>query len=185
MQRFLSLWQEELERMELQEWWSRQNLGDRVQNGSIEDEDQDDWHCRRLLCYYPREQEEAGLKYLCCSATGTLLYRDVTGRIPVRLFTDSESTLESVASSQQIVTKTLQMRIVDLKERLLRGAVTSYAWLPTEMMWADILTKEKKLPDSLEDILLKTWWIFRMSTSIKWRHLDKRSEWPISKKVRL
>ena len=79
----------------------------------------------------------------------------MTGRIPVRLFTDSESTLESVASSQQIVTKTLRIRIVDLNEILLRSAVTSYAWLPTEMMWADILTKEKKLPDSLEDILLK------------------------------
>ena len=32
-----------------------------------------------------------------------LLYREVLGRILVRLFTDSESTLESVASSKQIV----------------------------------------------------------------------------------
>ena len=37
------------------------------------------------------------------------------------LFTDSESTLESVASSKQIVTKTLRMTIVDLKERLIKG----------------------------------------------------------------
>ena len=48
-----------------------------------------------------------------------LLYCGVVGRIPVRLFTDSESTLESVASSKQVVTKTLRMTIVDLKERLI------------------------------------------------------------------
>ena len=71
------------------------------------------------------------------------------------MFTDSESTLESVASSKQISTKTLRMTIVDLKERLLKGEESSYAWLPTEMMWADILTKEKKLPQSLEDVLIK------------------------------
>ena len=40
------------------------------------------------------------------------------------------------------------MKIVDLKERLLRGDMTSYAWLPTEMILADILTKEKKLTDT-------------------------------------
>ena len=84
-----------------------------------------------------------------------LLYGNVSGRIPVHLFTDSESTLECVASSKQIVTKTLWMTIVDLKERLLRGEVTSYAWLPTEIMYPDILTKEKKLPESLEDVLIK------------------------------
>ena len=74
-----------------------------------------------------------------------LLYGEVTGRIPIHLFTDSESTLESVASSKQVVTKTLRMTIVDLKERLIRGEITSIAWLPTERMWADLLTKEKKL----------------------------------------
>ena len=47
------------------------------------------------------------------------------------------------------------MVIVDLKERLLNGEITSIAWLPTEKMWADLLTKEMKLPDNLEDILFK------------------------------
>lgn len=56
---------------------------------------------------------------------------------------------------EQIVTKMLRMTIVDLKERLLRVEVTSYAWLPMTMMWADILNKDKKLPDSLEDVLIK------------------------------
>ena len=84
-----------------------------------------------------------------------LLFGEVCGRIPVRLFTDSESTLESVASSKQIVTKTLRMTIVDLKERLIKGEITLVSWLPTERMWADLLTKEKKLPEDLEEVLLR------------------------------
>ena len=45
------------------------------------------------------------------------------------------------------------MTIVDLKERLLKGDITSYLWLLTVWMWADLLTKEKKNPDDLENIL--------------------------------
>ena len=84
-----------------------------------------------------------------------LLYGDIIGRIPVCLYTDSESTLESVASSKQISTKTLRMTIVDLKERLIQGEILLYAWLPTDMMWADMLTKEMKLPSGLEDVLVR------------------------------
>ena len=68
-----------------------------------------------------------------------LLYGNAKGRIKICLFTDSESTLESVTSSKQIDNKTLQMMIVDLKERLVCGDVYSYAWLPRERMWADII----------------------------------------------
>ena len=85
-----------------------------------------------------------------------LLYGEVLNRVPVHLYVDSESTLESVASSKQISTKTLRNVIVDLKERLVNGEITSYAWLPTSDMWADILTKEKKVvPPKLEDVLKK------------------------------
>ena len=84
-----------------------------------------------------------------------LLYGDVCGRIPVCLFIDSESTLESVASSMEIITKTLQMTIVDLKERLLKGDITKYSWLLTEGMWADLLTKERTLSEDLEDVLIR------------------------------
>ena len=55
-----------------------------------------------------------------------LLYRDVMHRIPVYLFTDSESTLESIASSKQISTKTLRNVIVDLKQRLFDDEILSY-----------------------------------------------------------
>ena len=75
--------------------------------------------------------------------------------ILIRLFTDSESTLKSVASSKQIVKKTLRPFIMDLKEILLSGEITSIAWLPTKDMWADLQTKETKLPKALEDIFTK------------------------------
>ena len=55
-----------------------------------------------------------------------LLYGDVLNRIPINLFTDSESTLESMASSKQISTKSLRNVVVDLKERLIKE-VSSYA----------------------------------------------------------
>ena len=83
-----------------------------------------------------------------------MLYRDISSRIPICLFTDSEATLESVTSLKQIMIKTLIIVIVDFKERLLNGEITSIAWLPTEKMWADLL-KEMKLPDDLEDVHLR------------------------------
>ena len=47
------------------------------------------------------------------------------------------------------------MMIDNLKERLIEGDILSYAWLPTESMWADLLTKEKRLPENLEDVLMR------------------------------
>ena len=89
-----------------------------------------------------------------------LLFGDYRRRMKVRLFTDSEATLESIASSKQIDRKTLQMTVVDLKERLVDGEVFSYSWLPTEKMWADVMTKEMKIPPSLEDFITKNVMIF-------------------------
>ena len=76
-------------------------------------------------------------------------------RIPICLFTDSESMLESVTSSKKIVTKTLKTVIADLKERLHSGEITSIAWLPTRNMWAELLTKKSKFPEALEDVLFR------------------------------
>ena len=76
-------------------------------------------------------------------------------RIKVRLFTDSEATLESIASSKQIERRTLRMTVVDLKERLMDRDVYSYSWLPTNNMWPDMMTNKMKLPSSLEDVILK------------------------------
>ena len=84
-----------------------------------------------------------------------LLYGDYKKRIPVVLFTDSESTLESIASSKQVVNKSLRMPVCELKDKLISGEVSSYAWLPTQSMLADCLTKEMKLPESLDLVLKK------------------------------
>ena len=84
-----------------------------------------------------------------------LIFGDYRRRIKVRLFTDSEATLESIASSKQIERKTLRLTVVDLKERLVDGDVFSYSWLPTKSMWADMMTKEMQLPSALENVFLK------------------------------
>ena len=78
---------------------------------------------------------------------------DYKRRIKVHLFTDSKATLESIASSKQIHRKTLRLTVVDLKERLVEGDITSYSWLSTDSMWADILTKEMCLQSGLEKVI--------------------------------
>ena len=84
-----------------------------------------------------------------------LMFGDFKKRMKVRLFTDSEATLESIASSKQIERKTLRLTVTDLKERLVDGDINSYSWLPTKSMWADIMTKEMELPSALEDVFLE------------------------------
>ena len=63
-----------------------------------------------------------------------LLFGDYRKRVKVRLFTNSEVTLESIATSKKIDRKTLGLTAVDLKEKLLDGDIYSYAWLPMENM---------------------------------------------------
>ena len=60
-----------------------------------------------------------------------LLFGDYKKRMKVRLFIDSESTLESIASSRLIERKTLRLTVTDLKERLIDGDNYSYLLLPT------------------------------------------------------
>ena len=122
------------------------------------------WKAKQIeqVCHSSKDAETLNLLIMvedsmyAASQLEQMLYGDVKMRIPICLFTDSESILESVTSSKQIVTKTLRMTIVDLKEWLLRGDLTSITWHSTEKMWADLLTKERKLLDDLEDALLKT-----------------------------
>ena len=55
-------------------------------------------------------------------------------KMKVRIFMDSEPTLESIASSRKIEIKYLRVTVTDLKERLLDGEIYSYSWLPTNSM---------------------------------------------------
>lgn len=84
-----------------------------------------------------------------------LIFWNYWRRIKVRLFTDSEAKSESIASSKQIERRSLRVTVVDLKERLVDGVIYSYPWLPIKNMWADMMTKDMKLPSSLEDVILK------------------------------
>ena len=45
--------------------------------------------------------------------------------------------------------------MTDLKERLLDGDIFSYSWLPTKIMWVDMMTKEMELPSALELVFLE------------------------------
>ena len=73
----------------------------------------------------------------------------------MRLITNSEATLKSIASSKQIERKTLGLTVVDLKERLVDGEIYSYLLLPTQSMWADMMTKEMRLLLAMEDVIMK------------------------------
>ena len=119
------------------------------------------WKSKQIdrVCHSSKDAETLNMSRMVDDATfaarqlEVLLYGEYRGRIPVRLFTDSESTLESIASSKQVERKTLRMTVRELKDRLLEGEIESYAWLPTEQMWADVLTKEMRIPSGLEKVL--------------------------------
>ena len=121
------------------------------------------WKSKQIdrVCHSSKDAETLSMTLMVDDATFAarqlelLLYGDYQKRIPVKLFTDSESTLESITSSKQVVNKSLRMMVRELKDKLLDGEVLSYAWLPTEQMWADILTKEMKIPEALEKVLVE------------------------------
>ena len=73
--------------------------------------------------------------------------------MPVRIITDSEPLLESIASTKQIERKSLRMTVQELKDRLMSGDVKSYQWIPTKEMWADGLTKEMEMAEGLRKML--------------------------------
>ena len=73
--------------------------------------------------------------------------------LPVKIFTDSISLLESIGSSKQIEEKMLRNSIADFKEDLEQGLVKSYNWLETKEMLADVLTKECRRNQQIVEIL--------------------------------
>lgn len=65
-----------------------------------------------------------------------LLFGDYRQRIPVRMYTDSEPSLEIIASTKQIERKSLRMTVQEMKERWIEGDVISYQWIPIKEMWS-------------------------------------------------
>ena len=113
------------------------------------------------VCYSSKDAETINISKMMDDAIFAarqieiLYYGDYKKRIKVRLFTDLEPTLELIASSRQVERKTLRPTILDLKERLVDGDIQSYFWLPTQDMLADVLTKEMRISQALEDVILK------------------------------
>ena len=73
--------------------------------------------------------------------------------MPVRIMTDSEPILESIASTKQIERKGLIMTVQEMKENLLEGEIKSYQWLSMKEVWADGLTKEMEMAEGLRKLL--------------------------------
>ena len=82
-----------------------------------------------------------------------LLFGDYRKRMPVRVLTDSEPTLESIASTKQIERKGLRMTVQEMKEKLRDGEIKSYQWVSTKQIWADGLTKEMEMAEGLRKLL--------------------------------
>ena len=121
------------------------------------------WRAKQIerVCHSSKDAETLAMSKMVDEVTyagrqiETVMFGDYKGRIPIRIYSDNEPILESIASTKQVERKNLRMTVLDLKERLRNGEVKSYQWLPTEAMWADGLTKEKEMPEGLK-MLMKT-----------------------------
>ena len=82
------------------------------------------------VCYSSKDAETINISKMMDDAIFAARKIETLGdykrRIKVRLFTDSEPTLESIASSRQVERKTLRPTILDLKERLVDKDIQSY-----------------------------------------------------------
>ena len=92
-----------------------------------------------------------------------LLFGKSEQEIPLYVYTDSRPLLDSIASTKQVDQRLLRNTMMDLKKRLEDKEVTSYSWIGTKAMVADILTKES---GEIENILeVKRENIFRKAHS--------------------
>ena len=86
------------------------------------------------------------------SQMGTLLRKDGES-LQVKMFSDSIPLLESIGSSKQVEEKILRNSIADFKDDLENGLVSSYSWLETKEMLADVLTKECRKNNHIVEVL--------------------------------
>ena len=92
-------------------------------------------------------------KYLADRLEELLFGETPSNKIPVKLYTDSKPTLESIASTKQVERKLLRNCVSDLKTKLEDNSVQSYSWLESKHMVADLLTKECVNSEDILDIL--------------------------------
>ena len=119
------------------------------------------WRSKQIdrVCHSSKDAETLALSKLLDEAVylarqlDVLLFGDYNKRIPVRIFTDSEPTLKSIVSTKQVERKRFRMTVREMKERLIKGEIKSYQWIPTKEMWSDGLTKEMEMAEELRRLL--------------------------------
>merc|ERR1711895_430810 len=115
------------------------------------------WKAKQIerVCHSSKDAETWALSKILDEITylarqvEMLMFGKYEQKIPVRIITDSEPLLESIASTKQIERQSLRMTVQELKERLMEGDVKSYQWIPTKDMWSDGLTKEMEMAEGL------------------------------------
>ena len=89
------------------------------------------WKSKQIdrVCHSSKDAETLVLSKMLDEVTylarliETLLFEEYKQRILVRIYTDSEPSLESIISTKQIERKSLQIVIQDLKERLMDSVI--------------------------------------------------------------
>ena len=100
------------------------------------------WKAKQIerVCHSSKDAETLAMSKMVDEITyagrqiETVMFGDYIERMPIRIYSDNEPILESIASTKQVDRKNLRMTVLDLKERLRNGEVTSYQWLPTGEM---------------------------------------------------
>merc|ERR1711942_332862 len=119
------------------------------------------WKAKQIerVCHSSKDAETLALSKILDEITylarqiEMLMFGKYEQKIPVRIITDSEPLLESIASTKQIDRRSLRMTVQELKDKLMTGVVKSYQWIPTKEMWADGLTKEMEMADGVRKML--------------------------------
>ena len=115
----------------------------------------------KTVCKSPKDAETINACLVCdktrhlANQMSDLLFGKTGRRIPAVIFTDSLGTLESVASTKQVERALMRQHIYALQQHMENDEVQSFNWIQDELMLADILTKEMKQKEGLDDLLLK------------------------------
>ena len=93
----------------------------------------------------------------------TLIFGDVNYKIPLKIYTDSKPLLDSIASTKQVEQRLLRNTMTDLKQKLLDKSVTSFSWIETKAMTADVLTKDGGDIENILEVVREN--VFRKANS--------------------
>merc|ERR1711867_10842 len=121
------------------------------------------WKAKQIdrVCHSSKDAETLSMKKMIdelvymARHVEILLHGDYKKRMNVRILTDSEPTLESIASTKQIERKGLRMVVQEMKDKLRDGEIYSYQWVSTKQIWTDGLTKKMSMTERVRSLLKK------------------------------